>query len=160
MRKSKNKFGFSNHCQSLNNQFHQFSLLPSPSPIFSLSHLCSCPSSFNRQYIVTKHENVSAFPELKSGSIELSKRAKGISRSYRNKYISFQTFYDIVVKDLPSTKINIASLKRYEFKIFLVKTKKNMLSKFNSKRFFSNRYKTKRGYFSFPLHFSKLKLVR
>ena len=110
--------------------------------------------------MIAKHRDVSTFPKLKDDSVVVTKRAKGISRLYRDKHISLQTFYEIVVQDKPVQRINIASLKRYEFKIFLVTSKKRMLSKFCAKRFFSNRYKTKRSHFSFPLHYAKLNLVR
>ena len=103
--------------------------------------------------------DVSQFPEKKAGSLELSKRSKGIKRSYANKHLKLFDFQTTVVNKNPARKIDISSLKRHQFKIYLITTRKKILSRFNTKRYFSENYKTKRSYFSFPLNFGAQKLV-
>ena len=107
---------------------------------------------------MTAHTDISKFPHLTDGVTELTKRAKGISRTY-HQYVTFSNFEDLVVKNLPTRKIIIASLKRQTFRIYLIRTRKKVLSKFNSKRCFSDKYKKALSYFSFPLHFKAQRLI-
>ena len=108
--------------------------------------------------MVTAHKDISKFPTLSDGVTELTKRAKGISRAY-HQYVTFSNFEDLVVRDLPTRKIIIGSLKRQTFRIYLIRTRKKILSKFNSKRCFSEKYKKDHSYFSFPLHFKAQRLI-
>ena len=112
-----------------------------------------------RQYIITKHKDTNTFPIQSRENIALTKRAKGIQRSFQAKCLSFYDFYDCVKNNNESRKVEIASLKRSSFRIYLIRTKKKLLSRYNSKRYFSDKYKTKKSYFSFPLNFRVQRLV-
>ena len=111
-----------------------------------------------RQYILTTHEDISKFPSQNKGYVELSKRIKGISRT-KHTNITYLDFQKVVTENVPSRKTLIASLKRQNFCVHLIQTRKKTLSKFNSKRCFSDKFRTKNSFFSFPIHLRVLKLI-
>ena len=116
-------------------------------------------ASSPKQYIVTQYERTDTFPIQPKGNIPISKKAKGISKTYAKRYLTYHDFYDVVKNRSESRKVELASLKRSSFRIFLIRTRKKLLSRYNSKRFFSDKYQTRKSYFSFPLNFRVQRLV-
>ena len=89
----------------------------------------------------------------------MSKKAKGISRTVQKQYLTYHDFFDVVKSQNPSRTVELASLKRSSFRIYLIRTRKKLLSRYNSKRFFSDKYKRQKSFFSFPLNFYVQRLV-
>ena len=129
-----------------------------PTPTLTQTHSIKKRPHLYRQYILTTHEDISKFPSQNKGYVELSKRIKGISRT-KHTNITYLDFQKVVTENVPSRKTLIASLKRQNFCVHLIQTRKKTLSKFNSKRCFSDKFRTKNSFFSFPIHLRVLKLI-
>ena len=112
--------------------------------------ICSSP----KQYILTTHEEFN-FPLFSNDSPILGRKIKGTPKS-QQKQISVEDFISIVIDEKPSKIVICGAFKRISFKIFLVRNKRKALSRFSSKRYFSDYYKTKNSYYSFPLNWSSL----
>ena len=115
--------------------------------------ICSSP----KQYIITGDPSHS-FPVASSEHCELSKKAKGVPRHLHSKIV-FHDFVTVAMKKQSPRVIIYASLRRVSLKIVMIKSKKKILSTHNSKRIFSNIFRTSGSFFSFPLNFKKQGLV-
>ena len=96
---------------------------------------------------------------MSDGCFELSKKAKGISRAVQKRHLNFFDFHETVVENKLSKKVIVSSLKRKTFKIYLIQNRKKLLSRFSSKRLFSNKFRTQNSFFSFPLNFRAQRLI-
>ena len=106
-------------------------------------------------------QNLSHFPILldKTSDI-LTCRAKGVPQQVKKKEISLEYFKDVVMRDRHTKKkVTIHSMRRRDFKISIIKTSKQLLSNFTSKRLFNSHFRKNYTFFSFPLHFKELNLI-
>ena len=119
--------------------------------------ICASP----KQYVINKHSDLSTFPYMSTEPpVPLQIKSKGIARGSQMKHLSFYDFYKTVVDNQTSGIVSIPSLKRLDFKIYLIRTKKKLISKLNSKRCFSSLYRKDRHFFSFPLHYKRLQIIK
>ena len=86
-----------------------------------------------------------------SNDLILTKKVKGIPRS-RHDQVTLLDFRDVSVHNRPSRVVLTASLKKTSFQIFLLRSKKRLLSRFSVKRLYDDRFRRKHSYFSFPLN--------
>ena len=118
--------------------------------------ICASP----KQYCITKHPDLSTFPYASNqAAIPLQLKSKGIARSSQMKHLTFFEFHETIVNNKPTEVVSIPALKRLDFRIYLIKTKKKLISKINSKRCFSSLYRKKKHFFSFPLHYKRLQII-
>ena len=82
------------------------------------------------------------------------KKAKGVPKSLRTTDLSKDDYVE-VLSGKKSRTVNYYCLKRKNFKIYLIKSKKRLLTKFNCKRFFIDNSATFMSQHSFPLHFKR-----
>ena len=120
------------------------------------SLICASP----KQYVVNKHSDLSSFPfKTSNDPLPLQMKSKGVARSSQMKHLTFFDFFNTIVNDQPSRIVPIPALKRLDFQIYLIRTKKKLISKLNSKRAFTSLYRRKRHFFSFPLHYKRLQII-
>ena len=118
--------------------------------------ICASP----KQYVINKHSDLSTFPFTSTKPpLPLQVKSKGIARSSQMKHLSFYEFYQTIVENKPTDIVSIPALKRLDFRIYLIRTKKKLISRLNSKRCFSSLYRKKRHFFSFPLHYKRLQII-
>ena len=119
--------------------------------------ICASP----KQYVINKHSDLSNFPYMSTKpALPLQLKSKGIARGSQLKHLTFFDFYNTIVNNQPTRKVSIPALKRLDFKIYLIQTRKNLVSKLNNKRLFSSLYRQKRQHlFSFPLHYKRLRII-
>lgn len=115
--------------------------------------ICSSP----KQYIITAH-TPNSFPVASFEHCEVGKKIKGLPRHTHNQ-ITFYDFVDVAMLVKKPKIIVHASLRRVSLKIVMIKTKKKILSRTNSKRIFANVFRTSGSFFSFPLNFKKRGLI-
>ena len=120
------------------------------------SLICASP----KQYVIDRHSDLSEFPySTNQPPLPLQLKSKGIARSSQMKHLTFFDFKRTIVDNEPTGIVSIPALKRLDFRIYLIRTKKKLISKLNSKRCFSSLYRKKRHFFSFPLHYKRLQLI-
>ena len=107
--------------------------------------------SSSKQYMITRNTKSAMFPNKNKDSEIVTRKIKGLPRS-KHHTVSFIDFSEIAIENKPARKVITARLKRTQFRIYLVKSRKKLLSRFSVKRLFSDRYKTDSSYFSFPLN--------
>ena len=118
--------------------------------------ICASP----KQYCLTRHPDLSTFPFASNlPAIPLQLKSKGIARSSQMKHLTFYEFHQTIVNNKATEIVSIPALKRLDFKIYLIRTKKKLISKINSKRCFSSLYRKKKHFYSFPLHYKRLKII-
>ena len=107
-----------------------------------------------RQYFIGLHPHDATFPfslkPLQPGS-EI-KKAKGVKKFMIQSELTRKDYSD-VIKGHKSRSVDLFSLKRKNFRIFLVRNRKRLLTRFNCKRLFINSLASQNYYFSLPLHF-------
>ena len=108
------------------------------------------------QYLMTLHKDVENFPFLSNDHRIACKKAKGVSRTIQQKQLTFHDFESVAVRNELSRKVVSASIRKVNYRIYLVKNKKKLLTNFTSKRLFSPEFRTKKYFFSFPLHLLKV----
>ena len=114
---------------------------------------------FLQQHIVTYYDPEGTYPFASfSNDLILTKKVKGIPRS-RHDQVTLLDFRDVSVHNRPSRVVLTASLKKTSFQIFLLRSKKRLLSRFSVKRLYDDRFRRKHSYFSFPLNW-KGKIIK
>ena len=108
-------------------------------------------ASSAKQHLVTTFPITARFPKIRGDPVILTKKIKGIPRS-RHGEISIADFTNVAVSNRPPRVLITASLKKISFRIYLIKTRKKLLSRFSVKRLYSERYRTKTSFYSFPLN--------
>ena len=104
-----------------------------------------------QQYIITRAMPDVKLPNQNKDSEVMTKKVKGLPRS-RHSNVSFLDFSNITIENKPTRSVVTASLKKTKFRIYLIKSRKKLLSRFSTKRLFSEKYKTNNSFFSFPLN--------
>ena len=106
---------------------------------------------FFQQHLVTMFPASSKFPDGSSIPIILTKKIKGIPRT-RHGEVTISDFTDVTVHNRASRTLTAMSLRKFNFRIYLIQTKKKMLSRFSVKRLYCDQYRTRTSHYSFPLN--------
>ena len=108
-------------------------------------------ASSAKQHLVTTFPNTAYFPTNRGNPVVLTKKIKGVPRSRHNE-VTIADFTDVAVSNKPPRVLITASLKKISFRIYLIKTRRKLLSRFSVKRLYSERYRTRNSFYSFPLN--------
>ena len=111
----------------------------------------SIVASSAKQHLVTMFPTTARFPTRRGNPVILTKKIKGVPRSRHNQ-VSIADFTNVAILNKPPRVLITASFKKTCFQIYLVKTRRKLLSRFSVKRLYSERYRTKYSFFSFPLN--------
>ena len=85
------------------------------------------------------------------------KKAKGVNSVSKRNELTFFDFVDVAENNnITSRQVVVASLRKVRFRIYLIKSKKRLLTNLSTKRLYSPRYRTKNHFFSWPLHLLKV----
>ena len=110
-----------------------------------------------QQHIITCHQTENlGLPYSRDNQGEiLTKKIKGVKRN-AHKDITYADFVSVSRYNQPARKILLYHIRKFKFKIFVIRNKKTILSRFSTKRLFSNIYRRKDAFFSFPLHWKSV----
>ena len=106
--------------------------------------------------MITTFDNVDTFPNLIEQETVACKKAKGVNRVTQQQELTYHDFENVAVHNHPSRKVIVATIKKVNFKLYLVRSKKRLLTNFTSKRLFSPKFRRSKHFFSFPLHLLKI----
>ena len=111
----------------------------------------------SQQHIITCHQTENlGLPYSRDNQGEiLTKKIKGVKRN-AHKDITYADFVSVSRYNQPARKILLYHIRKFKFKIFLIRNKKTILSRFSTKRLFSDIYRRNDAFFSFPLHWKSV----
>ena len=126
---------------------------------FSLYH-SSLLSPSPKQYALLELKKDLALPLTKENDTPFEhvtkKRAKGVKRGIIQDTLSENDFYAVSVLGHQSRSVTSFGFKKFFFNIFLNESKRQLLTRGNSKRIFFPSSRLNESYFSFPLFVPRL----
>ena len=107
-----------------------------------------------RQYYIGVYPSNASFPRYDDTDITAAKKAKGIQRRTIASVLTRDDYHS-TLRGVKARSVPQFTLKRSRFRIFMVKSNKRLLTKFNAKRLFIESVATELCLFSLPLHFKR-----
>ena len=106
------------------------------------------------------NKDLETFPFLSNQNPKIhALKAKGVPAKIKQT-MSVSDFSETIINKKNPRKTKIHSMRRTNFRISIIHTEKKVLSSLNTKVLFSDEFRTKYGFFSWPLHFKNpLRLI-